>query len=66
MLRRLRTDFVKAKSLPNIRSPGPTSGGCIETRWYANTRILKEKRARAAPTLKELAAIGKAEPLADE
>jgi hypothetical protein len=57
----LRKDLLKVNGLSSIRQSGPTAGGSIETRWYAQSRIRME-----APTLKDLDALRAAEILADE
>jgi hypothetical protein len=59
-----------ASALPNIRQSGPTSGGCIETRWYAERRCAREFQVGPLSpdpqTEEESDAIQVVETLADE
>jgi uncharacterized protein YodC (DUF2158 family) len=57
---------MKADCLRKMRLSGPTSGGGFETRWFANSRIQKEKKAFEGATLREMDALMLAEALADE
>jgi hypothetical protein len=70
MFSQLYKDLSGASALPNIRQSGPTSGGCIETRWYAARRCARQFQAEAPShdpqTQEESDAIQVVETLADE
>jgi hypothetical protein len=68
MFSQLRKDLLKVGALPNIRQSGPTSGGCIETRWYAQRRCARgdQPKVREPQTQEEFESIRVIEELAEE